>query len=115
MQTGVMNIYTYPPKFTIVVDGQRATKDSLAVFQFKGTAPTGLVYEIPLTCDFLPHRRRISKCKHCVPVYNEYHLISHFLTGSSVSMEVVNEEEPVRYFYTRIYFQHCINLLLHEK
>lgn len=58
MQTGMMNIYTYPPNFTIVVDGQRATKDSVAVFQFKGTIPPGLVFEIPL------HRRKISKCKY---------------------------------------------------
>ena len=62
-QTGEMNIcHTYPPSFTIVIDGHRAIQESFATFEFKGTLPTRLVYEIPLTYESRHHPLERSKC-----------------------------------------------------
>ena len=47
---GIANLHEmYPPNFTVLVDGQKAVQDSLAVFELKGTLPTSLVYEEPLS------------------------------------------------------------------
>lgn len=38
----------YPPKFTILINGEMATKNIPAVFQFKGILPANLTHEEPL-------------------------------------------------------------------
>ena len=40
---------TYPPSFTIAIDGRHAIRDSFVTFRFKGTLPTDLVLKVPLT------------------------------------------------------------------
>ena len=52
------NLYhTYPPKYTILINGTMATEDSLVVFQFKGILPANLTHEEPLMVRKLPLQR----------------------------------------------------------
>jgi hypothetical protein len=52
----------YPPNFTILVNGQKAVQDSLVIFEFKGTLPSGLVYEEPLCLSAAALHRSVSSC-----------------------------------------------------
>lgn len=62
-QTGEMSMrHTYPPSFTIVIDGHRAIQESFVTFEFKGILPTHLVYEVPLTQGSLHYPIGRSKC-----------------------------------------------------
>ena len=60
----------YPPNFTILVNGQKAVQDSLVIFEFKGTLPSGLVYEEPLCLSAAAlHRSGVIALSRCIMLH----------------------------------------------